>query len=222
MDYETQRRLMCELGRRLWQRGWAAANDGNFSRRLGEGLFLVTPAGVSKGFLTTDMLLVVDSQGRPTAPSSYHPSSETALHLTCYRTRPDVGGVCHAHPPAATAFACARQGLDEPPLLGEAVMALGSVPCAPYGRTGTEALSRAAAPLLADHNAVLLANHGALTMGPDLEQAYWRMETLEHTAQICLNVRLLGGGVPLTPAEIAELAGPAGRTGGEGGMEGRG
>ena len=135
MDYETQRRLMCELGRRMWERGWVAANDGNFSRRLGEGLFLVTPAGVSKGFLTTDMLLVVDSQGRMTSPSSYRPSSETPLHLACYRVRPDVGGVCHAHPPAATAFACAHLGLEEP-LLGEAVMSLGPVPCAPYGRTG--------------------------------------------------------------------------------------
>ena len=200
MDYETQRRLMCELGRRMWERGWVAANDGNFSRRLGEGLFLVTPAGVSKGFLTTDMLLVVDSQGRLTGPSSYRPSSETPLHLACYQVRPDVGGICHAHPPAATAFACAHLGLEEP-LLGEAVMALGPVPCAPYGRTGTAELPAAAAPLL--------ANHGALTMGPDLERAYWRMETLEHTARIHLNVRLLGGGVPLTPEQAAALRGGA-------------
>ena len=208
MDYETQRRLMCELGRRMWERGWVAANDGNFSRRLGEGLFLVTPAGVSKGFLTTDMLLVVDGQGRLTGPSSYRPSSETPLHLACYQARPDVGGVCHAHPPAATAFACAHLGLEEP-LLGEAVMALGPVPCAPYGRTGTAELPAAAAPLMADHDALLLANHGALTMGPDLERAYWRMETLEHTAQIHLNVRLLGGGVPLTPEQAAALRGGA-------------
>ena len=119
---------------------------------------------------------------------------------------PDVGGICHAHPPAATAFACAHLGLEEP-LLGEAVMALGPVPCAPYGRTGTAELPAAAAPLMADHDALLLANHGALTMGPDLERAYWRMETLEHTAQIHLNVRLLGGGVPLTPEQAAALRG---------------
>ncbi len=206
MDYETQRRLMCELGRRMWDRGWVAANDGNLSRRLGEGLFLVTPAGVSKGALTTDMLIVVDGEGRPApgSPSSFRPSSETPLHLECYRRRPGVGGVCHAHPPAATAFACAHMGLTEP-LLGETVMTLGHVPCAPYGRTGTAALPQAAGPLLEGHDAVLLANHGALTLGADLEEAYWRMETLEHTAQIHLNVRILGGGIPLTPDQTAEL-----------------
>ncbi|WP_368273944.1 class II aldolase/adducin family protein, partial [Intestinimonas butyriciproducens] len=90
-------------------------------------------------------------------------------------------------------------------ILGEALMVLGPVPCAPYARTGTPALSAAAGPLLDDHDAVLLANHGAVTLGPDLEQAYWRMETLEHTAQICLGVRLLGGGVPLTDEQCAQL-----------------
>lgn len=205
MDYETQRRLMCELGRRMWERGWAASNDGNLSRRLGEGLFLVTPAGVSKGFLTTDMLLVVDAQGRMVEhSSSYRPSSETPLHLECYLRRGDVGGVCHAHPPVATAFACARKAIDAP-ILGESLMVLGEVPCAPYGRTGTAELPGAAGPLLEDHDAVLLANHGAVTMGPDLETAYWRMETLEHTAHIHLNVHLLGGGVPLDEGQIKEL-----------------
>ena len=208
MDYETQRRLMCELGRKMWDRGWVAANDGNLSRRLGEGLFLVTPAGVSKGALTTDMLLVVDSLGRMTAPSSYRPSSELPLHLACYQARPDVGAVCHAHPPAATAFACAHLGLEEP-LLGEAVMALGPVPCAPYGRTGTAELPAAVLPFLPGHDALLLANHGAVTLGPDLERAYWRMEILEHTAQIHLNVRLLGGDVPLAPEQAAALRGGA-------------
>ena len=206
MDYETQRRLMCELGRRMWDRGWVAANDGILIRRLGEGLYLVTPAGVSKGFLSPEILLVVDREGRCVgdAPAGFRPSSETSLHLECYRRRPDVGAVCHAHPPAATAFACARQGLDAP-LLGEAVMTLGPVPCAPYARTGTPALPQAAGPLLETHDAILLANHGALTMGSDLEAAYWRMETLEHTAAIHLNLRVLGGGVPLSPEEVAEL-----------------
>lgn len=205
MDYETQRRLMCELGHRMWERGWVASNDGNFSRRLGEGLFLVTPAGVSKGFLTPDMLVVVDRQGRTVEhTSAFRPSSETPLHLECYRRRDDVGGVCHAHPPAATAFACARKAIDAP-ILGEALMALGEVPCAPYGRTGTAELPAAVAPLLETHNALLLANHGALTLGTDLEEAYYRMETLEHTAQIHLNARLLGGGVPLDDEQVKEL-----------------
>ena len=106
MDYETQRRLICALGRRMWEKGWVAANDGNLSRRLGEGLFLVTPAGVSKGFLSPEMLLVVDREGTVVAGApGFRPSSETPLHLECYRRRSDVHGVCHAHPPAATAFA---------------------------------------------------------------------------------------------------------------------
>lgn len=205
MDYETQRLLMCELGRRMWERGWVASNDGNLSRRLGEGLFLLTPAGVSKGALTPDMLVVVDAEGRTVEhSSSFRPSSETPLHLECYRRRSDAGGVCHAHSPAATAFACARKAIDAP-ILGEALMVLGTVPCAPYGRTGTAALPAAAGPLLEDHDAVLLANHGALTLGPDLETAYYRMETLEHTAQIHLNVRLLGGGVPLDAGQAEAL-----------------
>lgn len=206
MDYETQRRLICELGRRMWEKGWVASNDGNLSRRLGEGLFLITPSGVSKGALTPDMLLVVDAEGRCVAgnPASFRPSSETRLHLECYRRRSGVGGVCHAHSPAATAFACARQGLTQP-ILGEAVMVLGEVPCAPYGRTGTDELPKAVGPLLESHDAVLLANHGALTMGSDLESAYYRMETLEHTAQVYLNARILGGGVPLTGEQTAEL-----------------
>ena len=205
MDYETQRRLICALGRRMWEKGWVAANDGNLSRRLGEGLFLVTPAGVSKGFLTPEMLLVVDREGTVVAGApGFRPSSETPLHLECYRRRSDVHGVCHAHPPAATAFACARQPIERP-ILGEIVMSLGAIPCASYARTGTLALPAAVGPLLWNHDAVLLANHGVLTVGADLEQAYWRMETVEHTAQIHLNARLLGGGVALSAQEVEEL-----------------
>lgn len=204
MNYETQRLLMCELGRRMWQKGWLAANDGNLSRRLGEGLFLVTPAGASKGFLSPEMLVVVDGLGRLAEHSDFRPSSEIQLHLECYRRRAGVGGVCHAHPPAATAFACARLSIDVP-ILGESLMGLGSIPCTPYGRTGTDALPAAAGPLVADHDAILLANHGALTLGSDLEKAYFRMETVEHTALIHLNARALGGGVPLPPEEVAAL-----------------
>lgn len=204
MNYETQRLLICELGRRMWQKNWLAANDGNLSRRLGEGLFLITPAGVSKGFLSPDMLVVVDARGELAEPSAFRPSSETPLHLECYRRRGNVGGVCHAHPPAATAFACAHLPIVSP-ILGETVMSLGRVPCAPYGRTGTPDLPLAAGPLLEGYSAVLLANHGAITLGRDLDEAYLRMETLEHTALIHLYARTLGGGVALSPEETAAL-----------------
>ena len=203
MDYETQRRLICALGRRMWEKGWVAANDGNLSRRLGEGLFLVTPAGVSKGFLSPEMLLVVDREGTVVAGApGFRPSSETPLHLECYRRRSDVHGVCHAHPPAATAFACARQPIERP-ILGEIVMSLGAIPCASYARTGTLALPAAVGPLLWNHDAVLLANHGSLAWGPTLISAFDRLEVVEQTAKVFFYVHQLGGGVPI-PTEKAD------------------
>jgi len=200
------RALLCELGRRMWQRGWVAANDGNLSLRLDGGAILTTPTGVSKGFLRPEELVLVTPEGTVLLQNGPPPSSELPLHLMCYARRPDVGGVCHAHPPAATAFACARRPLRAP-FLSEAMLTLGAVPLAPYGRTGTPALAEAAAPLLEGHDAILLANHGALTLGRDGEAAYFQMERLEHTACICLNVAQLGGGVPLPEEERAALAG---------------
>ena len=200
MTYLKERELICRLGQKMWQLGWVAANDGNLSLRLEGNHFLVTPTGVSKGEMTPEMLVVVDSSGEVLEPSCFPPSSETPLHLRCYQDRPDIGGICHAHPVAATAFACARVPLDCN-FLAEARMNLGQVPVTPYAPNGTEALCRAVAPYLTGHNALLLANHGALTLGGSLEEAYYRMETLEHTARICLNLPLLGGGVPLSGME---------------------
>lgn len=205
MTFQKERELICELGRRMWLRGWVAANDGNLSLKLPGGRVLITPTGVSKGFLEPEMLLVVDLEGKVLERTAgFRPTSETAMHLACYRARPDVGGVCHAHPAAATAFACARKAINAP-ILSEIAMTLGTVPVAPYGQSGTEELPRAILPLLADHDGVLLANHGALTVGADLEQAYYRMETVEHTAAIHLNVRALGGGVELTETQLEAL-----------------
>ncbi|MDD4715300.1 MAG: class II aldolase/adducin family protein [Oscillospiraceae bacterium] len=197
MEYTAQRELLCALGRRMWQRGLVAANDGNLSIRLEGDRFLVTPSGVSKGFLQPGMLLLVDGSGNLLGRSVYQPTSELRMHLFCYRKRPDVNGVVHAHPPAATAFACARRPIDRP-ILEELHLTLGGgVPVAPYGRAGTEEIPRAIEPLLPGCNALLLSNHGALTLGGDLLTAYYRMESLEHTAKIQLNVLQLGGGVPI-------------------------
>lgn len=208
MTYEAERAELCAYGHKLWQRGWVAANDGNLSMRLPDGAILVTPTGVSKGDLEPRMLLVCDTEGKLLEENpDFRPSSETMLHLCIYRERPDVGGVCHAHSPAATAFACARRPIDEP-ILGESIMCLGpEVPVAHYGRTGTAALPEAVKPLLHREKvcAVLLSNHGAVTFEKDLKTAYWRMETLELTAQIHLNARLLGGGVKLTEQQVQEL-----------------
>jgi L-fuculose-phosphate aldolase len=204
MTEAEMREQFCEIGRRCWQRGWVAANDGNFSVRLGENVFLVTPTGVSKGFMTPEMLLLVDSDCRALSNTGGKPSSELKMHMRCYRERPDIRAVVHAHPPASTAFAAARLPLDAP-ILSEFLMSLKEVPVAPYATPGTDEVPDSITPLLPSHNAVLLANHGAVTLGETLMQAYYRLESLEHTAEIFLSARLLGGGVPLTPEQAARL-----------------
>lgn len=192
MDFETQRRLMCQLGHRIWQRGWTPAHSGSFSRRLGEGLFLVTPAGASLGQLTTDMLVVVDEQGRPVAQvGPYRPTVDAPLHLACYRRRGDAGGVFCALPPATTAFSHTGGPLLAPQL--DDLSATPSlVPLAPHDPLQPPHLSPGAQALLERHNALLLTGYAALTLDRDLERAYWRMEALEHAAQVQINMQLLG------------------------------
>ncbi len=204
MTYEAERALMCAVGKLLYDRGYVAANDGNLSMKTAPDRLLVTPSGVSKGRLTPDMLLVTDMEGN-VLEGNRHPSSETKMHLAVYRGRPDVGAVVHAHPPVSTAFAVCRRGM-ETPYLSELVTGLGAVPCTPsFAMLSTDQVPRSVEPYLADHCAVLLANHGALTWGEDLWEAFDRMETVEHTAKILLNARLLGDPVALTQEETAEL-----------------
>lgn len=204
MTYEAERALMCAVGKLLYDRGYVAANDGNLSMKTAPDRLLVTPSGVSKGRLTPDMLLVTDLEGN-VLEGNRHPSSETKMHLAVYRGRPDVGAVVHAHPPVSTAFAVCRRGM-ETPYLSELVTGLGAVPCTPsFAKLSTDEVPRSVEPYLADHCAVLLANHGALTWGEDLWEAFDRMETVEHTAKILLNARLLGDPVALTQEETAEL-----------------
>ena len=205
MTYEAERALMCAVGKLLYDRGYVAANDGNLSMKTAPEALLVTPSGVSKGRLTPDMLLVTDLEGN-VLEGNRHPSSETKMHLAVYRGRPDVGAVVHAHPPVSTAFAVCRRGM-ETPYLSELVTGLGAVPCTPsFAMLSTDQVPRSVEPYLADHCAVLLANHGALTWGEDLWEAFDRMETVEHTAKILLNARLLGDPVALTQEETAELS----------------
>jgi len=205
VKYMPERKLICALGKKMWEKGWVAANDGNLSMRCDKNRFLVTPTGVSKGEMTPDMILLVDGKGEKLDEGSpWEISTETGLHLMCYRVRPDISAVCHSHAPTATAFACCRKDLDAS-LLGEAVMTHGTVPCAPYARTGSSKLPRAVEPFIKEHDAVLMANHGLVTVGKSLNEAFAAMERVEHTAKINLAVAQLGGGVPLTEEEQAEL-----------------
>jgi len=183
------RRDIAEVCRRVYYKGWVAANDGNVSVRVDENRVVVTPTGVSKGEVTPEMLVETDLEGRPLSPG--RPSSEILMHLYCYRERPDVKAVVHAHPPFATGFAVAGIPLERC-ILPEIVVTIGSVPLAPYGTPGTEELPKTLAPYLRKGDAFLLANHGAVTLGRTLFEAYYQMERVEHLAKISFVARTLG------------------------------
>lgn len=205
--YEALKAQIVSVCRKMWQKNWAAANDGNVSVRVGDDRFLTTQTGVSKGDITAEMIGLIDGQGRVIeAAAGFRPSSEVKMHLRCYRERDDIGAVVHAHPPCATGYACAHQPLDDYCLIGQVIF-VGAVPVTPYGTPSTEEVPDAIAPYLAEHDVLLLANHGALALGTDLTAAYCRMEMLEHQAQISLVAKLLGGAVDLPRADIDRLIG---------------
>jgi len=186
------KKLIVDIGKRIWQRGYVAANDGNISVKLNEKEILTSPTGISKGFMTTDMIIKVDNNGKAVSGSSkYRPSSEVKMHLEVYRERPDIKSVVHAHPPYCTCFAVAGIPLDKC-VLPEAIIIIGSVPIAKYGLPSTMEIPDSIRPFIKTSDAILLENHGALTFGSDLINAYYKMETLEHTAQIVWNAFQLG------------------------------
>lgn len=193
MELNDIKEQICDIGYDLWFRGFVAANDGNISVKLKNGTILTTPSGVSKRSLKPEMLCEMDIDNNVIfCPPGYKPSTEFKMHLRCYKERPDIKAVVHAHPPTATGFAAAGIALDDY-AVSEAVMFLGNVPVAPFAVPGSDDVPESIAPFLANHDAVLLANHGALTVGVDLTQAYYRMETLEHYAKTALVTKILGG-----------------------------
>jgi L-fuculose-phosphate aldolase len=191
MSLESQLRGdIVEIGRRMYARGYTASNDGNISVRLGTDRLLMTPKSVCKGFMTPDMMCVTDLDGRK-LQGDRDPSSEMLMHLEVYRQRPDVQAVVHAHPPTATGFAVAGIPLDRA-VLAEVLTTLGSIPIAEYATPSTSELPEAVRKYIRAHDGMLLANHGALTVGADLYAAYYKMETIEHFAHISLVARMLG------------------------------
>lgn len=203
---EHQVRLdLARFAQMLHAQGFVAATDGNLSVRLGSSRVMVTPTGFGKGMLQPEDMVIVDLQGSKLSGAN-NPSSEIAMHLTIYRMRPDVGAVVHAHPCTATGFASAGIALDEP-LCSEVVITLGAtIPLAPYATTGTTELSESLAPFIPAHNAILMANHGVVTYGADLQQAYMRMEAVEHYAKVVLAARQLGRIQPLDGREVERLS----------------
>ena len=177
--------------------------SGNLSVRLDSSRLLVTPTGVSKFLVRPADIVVVDLEGRQL--NGYRRmTSEVSMHLAVYRHRPDVSAVVHSHPPIATAFACVGRGLDEM-LCQEAVMTLGVVPLATYAATGTEEVAASLTPFIPDHDAILLANHGAVSCGKNLLEAFQKMETMEHLAHITLVAHQLGAPRTLEHEQIRQL-----------------
>lgn len=205
-EYEIKKQI-CDIGKRIYNRGMVAANDGNISVKISDNEFLCTPTGVSKGFMTPDYICKVDADGKVIyAENGFRPSSEIKMHMRVYKERPDVKSVVHAHPMYATSFAIAGIPLTQP-IMPEAVIALGCVPIAEYGTPSTEEIPDAVSKYLQHFDAVLLENHGALTYSDSLMNAYYKMESVEFYAKLLFLSRQLGGPQELSKEQVERLYG---------------
>ena len=196
---------ICDIGKRIYDRGMVAANDGNISVKLNDNEFLCTPTGVSKGFMTPEYICKVDANGNVIeANAGFKPSSEIKMHMRVYRERPDVKSVVHAHPMYATTFAIVGIPLTDS-IMPEAVLSLGEVPIAKYGTPSTDEIPDAVAPYLQSYDAVLLENHGALSFSDSLLNAYHKMESVEFYARLLYQAKMLGGPKLLTEQQVEDI-----------------
>ncbi len=202
-NYKEMREEMVEIGQRIYDRGYVASNDGNLSIRLEKNKIMITPTGVSKGFMKADEMIIVDLDGN-IIEGKNKPSSEIFMHLGIYKKRDDIQGICHTHPIYATAFAVAGIALDLP-VLPEVIIGLGKIPLVEYGAPGTEEFLFPIMKYILNYDGFLLANHGALTIGKNLIDAYHKMETLEHFAEILYRARQLGNINILERNEVKKL-----------------
>ncbi len=201
-EYKLKEQI-CEIGRRVYAKGFAAANDGNISIRLNDREILCTPTMVSKGYLKVEDLCKVDYEGKQLAGTRKR-SSEILLHLAVYKNRPDVKAVVHCHPPHATAFAVA--GMPVPKcVLPEVEVFLGEVPTAVYETPGTQKFAETIVPHLKSSNTIILSNHGTVTFGPDLEKAYWNSEIIDAYCKILILANQLGNVNYFTQKQTGEL-----------------
>ncbi|MDF2878367.1 MAG: class aldolase/adducin family protein [Clostridia bacterium] len=202
-DFEAKKAII-EAGKRMYVKDFVASNDGNISSKVGPNAIWTTPTGVSKGYMTFDMLVKIDLEGKVLA-GRLAPSSEVKMHLRVYKENPEVMAVTHAHPPIATSFAIAGISLDRA-ILPEAVVNLGSVPIAHYATPGSTDVPDSIAPYCRSHNAVLLANHGALSWGKDVFEAYHRLESLEYYAKVLMYTgKVIGQANELSCKQVEEL-----------------
>jgi L-fuculose-phosphate aldolase len=197
------RRQLTRFSRWMYRQGFAPGTSGNLSVRLDDRRILATPTGCSKALLRPADMVIVDREGHFLC-GTRNVTSEIGMHVAVYRGRSDVNAVVHTHPPIATGFASCGLALDEP-LCAELIMTLGSIPLAPYATTGTEEVGASLQSFLPDHDAILMANHGLVTYGKDLLDAFMKTETCEHFAQVCLTARQLGCRKLLEDDAVAKL-----------------
>jgi L-fuculose-phosphate aldolase len=202
-DVQKLKESICDIGRRIYQRGFAAANDGNITARLSENEILCTPTMCCKGFLTPDDICLVDLEGNQLAGRKRR-SSEVLLHLEIMRARPDVESVVHCHPPHATAFAITREPIPQA-VLPEVELFLGEVPIAPYASPGSKEFAQSVLPFVAQANVMILANHGTVSYGESIERAYWWTEILDSYCRVLILSRQLGPIHHLSAEQTQEL-----------------
>jgi L-fuculose-phosphate aldolase len=203
MEMEKVKKEMTWVCHKMWEKGWVASNDGNISVKIDNDRFLITPAGISKLFINPSMILEINSSGKILKGNKkYKPSSEFPMHIRCYQDRDDVKAVVHAHPPYSTGFAAAQTPIK--PSLIEAILSFGEVPVAKYALPGSEDVPKSIAPYLSNYDAILLAHHGALTLGNNLLDAFFRMESLELCAKTVVVAHIIGGQKKLTQKQIKD------------------
>lgn len=199
------KKLIVEIGRRMYMKNFVAANDGNISCKVADDIIWTTPTGVSKGFMTEDMMVKMRLDGTVISQGQSGPSSECKMHLRIYNENPEVGGVCHAHPPISTSFAIAGLGLDKA-IYPEALVNLGTVPCVHYEAPGSQGIPDSIAPYARDYNALLLANHGAVAWGRSVMEAWYRLESTEHYAMVIMYTgNIIGKANVLSCDQVNEL-----------------
>lgn len=202
---DEAKRLIVEIGRRMYAKNFVAANDGNISCKVGDDVLWATPTGVSKGFMSEETLVKMRTDGTVLMQEGRGPSSEIKMHLRIYNENPEAAGVCHAHPPVSTSFAIAGIALDRA-IYPEALVNLGSVPCVHYESPGSQGIPDSIAPYCREYNALLLANHGAVAWGGTLMDAWYRLESVEHYAIVTLITgSLIGKANVLSREQVNDL-----------------
>jgi L-fuculose-phosphate aldolase len=203
---EQARQALVEIGRRMYEKNFVASNDGNISVRVRQDEVWATPTCVSKGFMRAEDMVLLKLSGTVLSKGSLAPSSEIKMHLRLYRENPETMAVCHAHPVMSTSFAVAGIPLNEP-IYPEAMVNFGCVPCVHYETPGSQGVPDSVAPYAKSHCAVLLQNHGLVTWGRSLMEAWHRMEAVEHYAQITFNAcYVMGAAKRLSREQIAAIA----------------